>query len=378
MRVTHVVPSIAEEASGPSYCVPRLCEVLNATGADARLAVLNWAPTPVNMSYLKMFPLGLGPRRLGRSPSMQRWLEEEAVSGRVDLLHNHGLWMMPNVYAGEACRRGGCPLVVSPHGSLSTFALNRSALRKRVFWYLLHAPALRAAVCFHATAEREYEDIRRRGFRQPVCILPFGIDLPRLAEKAAGVRRILLFLGRIHPIKGVDNLLMAWQAVEHRFPDWELHVAGPDNDGYLPEMKALAEHLHSKRVVFRGPLFGEKKWHAYRTADLFVLPTHTENFGVTVAESLAAATPAIVTKGAPWSGLENHRAGWWIDIGIDPLVACLEQTLALPAARLAEMGRAGREWMKKDYSWDRVGIQLSIAYRWLLQGGETPPWVKLA
>ena len=98
---------------------------------------------------------------------------------------------------------------------------------------------------------------------------------------------------------------------------------------------------------------------------------------MTVAEALAAGTPAIVTKGAPWNGLEKQEAGWWIDIGVDPLVACLEQALALPTMRLAEMGRAGREWMKRDYSWERIGTQVSLAYRWLLEGGETPLWVRL-
>jgi len=377
MRVIHVVPAITEEAAGPSYAVPRLCESLIGRGVDVQLAALDWAPMPVSLPYLKTFPLGLGPRRLGVSPRMRRWLEEEAASGQVDLIHNHSLWMMPNVYPGRASRRGRCPLVVSPRGTLSAWALGRSALRKRIFWRILQAPALRAAACFHATAESEYKDIRRLGFRQPVCILPNGIDLPPFAEKPETGRRILLFLGRIHPVKGVDLLLRSWQSLEPRFPDWELHVAGPDNGGYLAEMQALAAQLRLERVVFCGPLLGEGKWRAYRAASLFVLPTHSENFGITVAEALAAGTPAIVTKGAPWGGLEKQGAGWWIDIGVDPLVACLEQTLALPAMRLAAMGRAGREWMKSDYSWERIGTQQSLAYRWLLEGGETPPWVRL-
>jgi glycosyltransferase involved in cell wall biosynthesis len=307
---------------------------------------------------------------------MRRWLEKEAASGRIDLIHNHSLWMMPNVYPGRASRLGACPLVVSPHGTLSTWALNRSALQKKIFWHLLQAPVLQTAACFHVTSETEREDIRRLGFRQPVCIVPNGIDLPPLAEKQEVSHRVLLFLGRMHPVKGVDFLLRSWQSVEHRFPDWELHLAGPDNGGYLAEMQGLAAQLRLEHVVFRGPLFGEEKWRAYRSASLFVLPTHSENFGMTVAEALAAGTPAIVTKGAPWGGLEKQGAGWWIDIGVDPLVACLERALELPEMRLVEMGRAGRRWMERDYAWDRIGTQVAIAYRWLLEGGEAPPWVR--
>lgn len=190
-------------------------------------------------------------------------------------------------------------------------------------------------------------------------------------------RRQLLFLGRIHPVKGVDVLLRAWQAVEHRFPDWDLCIVGPDDGGYRREMEDLAARLGLKRVVFRGPLFGEEKLRAYRESSLFVLPTHSENFGIAVAEALAAGTPAIVTKGAPWRGLENQGAGWWIDIGVDPLIACLEKALDSQPATLSEMGRAGRDWMSRDYSWDRIGEKFEATYRWILKGGETPSWVRL-
>lgn len=377
MRVIHVVPAITEEASGPSYSVTRLCESLITTGTDVRLASLDWAPMPNPPGYLKSFPLGWGPRRLGVSSPMRRWLEDEAASGAIDIIHNHGLWMMPNVYSGRACRNGSCRLMVSPHGTLSRWAFGQNRLQKEIFWRLWQGPAVRAAASFHATAESEFEDIRRFGFRQPVCIIPNGIDLPPLEQKPDGGPRQLLFLGRIHPVKGVDILLRAWKAVAHRFPDWELLVAGPDNDGYLAEMQALAAQLRLERLVFPGPLYGDTKRRAYREASLFVLPTHSENFGMTVAEALAAGTPAIVTQGAPWAGLAEENAGWWIEIGVDPLVACLEQALSASPQRLREMGRAGREWMKRDFSWDQIGAQILVTYRWLLDGGETPPWVRL-
>lgn len=377
MRVIHVVPAITKEPAGPSYSVPRLCESLINTEIDVQLAVLDCADTPVYLSYLKTFSFGLGPRRLGVSPKMRRWLRKEVTSGQVEIIHNHSLWMMPNVYPGNAVRNSRCRLVVSPRGTLSTTALGINALQKKIFWHLLQAPMLRAAACFHATAESEYEDIRRLDFKQPVCILPNGIDVPPLETISNNGRRQLLYLGRIHPIKGIDNLLHAWQAVEHRFPDWELHIAGPDNGGHLAAMQTLAAQLRLEHVIFRGALFGEEKLRAYRTASLFVLPTHSENFGMTVAEALAAGTPAIVTKGAPWQGLDKQGAGWWIDIGVDPLVVCLEQVLATPPTQLAEMGRSGREWMLRDFSWESIADQLSGVYRWLLKGGETPPCVRL-
>jgi len=377
MRVIHVVPAIAEEASGPSYSVPRLCESLITNGVDVSLASLDWAPMPSKPPYLKTFPLGLGPRRLGISPPMRRWLNDEVSSARVDVMHSHSLWMMPNVYPGRACQLGRCHLVVSPRGTLSAWARQRNAVQKRLFWRWLQAPAIRAAGCLHATAESEYEDIRRLGFSQPICILPNGIDLPPLEQGIRAGRKQLLFLGRIHPTKGIDILLRAWEAVAHRHTDWELHIAGPDNGGYLPEMRTLATQLRLDRVVFRGPLFGEDKLRAYGNASLFVLPTRSENFGMTVAEALAAGTPVIVTQGAPWAGLAEQGAGWWIEIGLDPLVAGLEQALSTSPERLEEMGRAGHQWMQRDFSWQQIGARFLATYRWLLHGGEPPPWVRV-
>ena len=377
MRVIHVVPAVADEAAGTTYAVTNICASQNARGIDAPLAALDWAPHPHPPQFLKTFPLGWGPRRLGRSPSMNRWLESEARSGRVDIIHGHGLWMMPNVYPGWACRSSNCRLVVSPHGTMSPWAMKWHTGRKAFFWKLLQKPAIQNAACFHATAESEYNDIRARGFKQPVCIIPIGIDIfPVQALKKASPRH-LLFLGRIHPVKGIDILLRAWSRVQSQFPDWTLDIAGPDEGGHLAEMQKLASSLNLERVAFLGPLYGEEKRRAYETASLFVLPSHSENFGMTVAESLAAGTPVIVTKGAPWSQLDEKQAGWWIDIGEEPLAACLRHALTLPQNRLEEMGRAGRRWMEQDFSWEKVASSFESVYQWIIAGGATPDCVRL-
>lgn len=373
--MTHVVPAIAEEASGPSYCVVRLCESLIAQGQEVTLAALDWAPMPSPPPFLKTFPLGVGPRNLGRSSAMLRWLSEFARAGSVDLLHNNSLWMMPNVYPGWVARRCGIPLVVSPHGTLSEWAMRSGSPAKRMFWPLAQKPALSATTCFHATAQSEYKDIRRMGFRQPVAVIPNGIDIPDLPPKAPGTARTLLFLGRIHPVKGLDRLLPAWQAMQGRFPEWRLRIVGPDNGGHLAEMRRLASELRLERIEFSGALYGGQKWQAYQEADLFVLPTYSENFGIAVAEALATGTPAIVSKGAPWAGLEARKAGWWIDVGLDPLIACLEDALSRPADELAQMGLRGRGWMEEEYSWARVGWQMLETYRWITQGGNKPEWI---
>ncbi len=383
MRIIQIVPAITEEASGLSYSVVRLCESLKSQNLDVTLAVLDWAPMPSPPSFLKTFPLGYGPKRLGRSPAMRLWLDGQAQSKSADILHNHGMWQMNAVYPGWAARKSGTPLVVSPRGTLSEWAMRHGSPVKKLFWPMLQRPALECAACFHATAESEYEDIRRLGFRQPVTIIPNGVDIPCLAPKKPGRSRTLLFLGRLHSKKGLDMLLPAWQAVQNRFREWRIVIAGSDVDyygksGYLEEMRLLAQKLGLERVEFVGNLYGTEKTQAYRDADIFVLPTYSENFGMTVAEALAAGTPAIVSKGAPWEGLATRQAGWWIDIGIGPLVACLEDALGRSPDNLEQMGLRGRGWMEAEFSWAHFGAQMAETYRWLLDKSlPVPDWVRV-
>lgn len=375
LQIIHVVPAITEEASGPSYSVVRLCEALLALCQEVTLVALDWAPMHSSLSFLRNFPLSWGPRRLGRSPEMKRWLIQLMASGTVDVIHNHSLWMMPNVYCGQAAYRTNVPLVVSPRGTLSEWAMQSGSSVKKIFWPLIQRPALVPAACFHATAASEYDEIRRMGFGQPVAIIPNGIDIRDFIPKTSGKFRTLLYLGRIHPKKGLDLLLRAWRVLQDRYPEWNLRIVGPDNGGYLEQLQRLAAELSLERIQFSGPLFGKHKLKAYSQADLFVLPTYSENFGIAVAEALAAGTAAIVTKGAPWAGLEQRRAGWWIDIGVDALVACLENALSHPAESLAAMGWRGRCWMEAEYSWAQIGQQMAQTYGWLLRGGDKPQWV---
>ena len=172
MRMIHVVPAISEEASGPSYSVPRLCESLIAAGADVQLAALDWPSTPSPIAL----PQDVSARAWARlvwvsSPKMRRWLNDQAASGRIDIMHSHSLWMMPNVYPGQACRQGRCRLVVSPRGTLSSWALGRNAVQKKIFWRWVQEPALRVAAVF--TLRRESRIRRHSSTRvQPTRLHP--------------------------------------------------------------------------------------------------------------------------------------------------------------------------------------------------------------
>jgi glycosyltransferase involved in cell wall biosynthesis len=387
MRVIHVIPSIHEKASGPTYSVTRLCESLRGNGDDVTLAALDWTPLDYSLApYTRLFPKGIGPRRLGRSPALRRWLDRQCGDGRTHLLHNHGMWQMNAVYPAWAAAQFNVPLVWSPRGTLSEWALQHKAGRKRLFWRVVQRNALERTTCFHATADSEHEDIRRLGFKQPIAVIPNGIDVPSSAldaAKSCSASRTVLFLSRLHPGKGLENLLQAWSALELRFPDWRLRIVGDDGGyhgtyGFRDRLVSLAHSLRLSAVTFSGPLFGVLKENAFREAALFVLPTYSENFGVAVAEALSHGTPVITTKGAPWAGLQEHNAGWWIDIGVEPLRACLQEAMHLSSAELSAKGARGRAWMERDFSWSTIGERMAETYRWVCGDRlERPPWVRL-
>jgi glycosyltransferase involved in cell wall biosynthesis len=235
------------------------------------------------------------------------------------------------------------------------------------------------ARCFHATSDAEAQDIRALGFDQPVAVVPNGIDVPHRGSPQERTKSIL-FLGRVHPVKGVPLLLKAWAAVEHDFPAWTLRIAGSDAgyygvSGHLSEVKTLAKQLGLARVDFAGEVLGDNKRSLLQSASVFVLPTKGENFGIAVAEALAHGMPAIVTKGAPWQGLEENRAGWWIDFGVDALVHALRQAIRTPPDELAAMGTRGRVWMIRDFSWEVIGQKMAETYRWLGGNSPRPTWV---
>jgi glycosyltransferase involved in cell wall biosynthesis len=381
LRSVHVIAGLDPAHGGPSYTVPRLCRALAAAGEEARLLSVGVDGRDVT-SYdggSRCFPPDWAnvpfARELRCSSGLVRALRE--LAPKVDVVHDHGLWLMPNVEAGRAALLAHKPFIVAPRGMLSSTALAFSRLKKRVVWAMLQGDLVRRASCIHATSEQEHDEIRDFGLQNPIAIIPNGIDIPELDGHSTNAGRIVLSLGRIHPKKGLDRLVRAWAQLEIAHPEWRLRIVGPDELGHAKELAALAAKLKTRRVSIEGPVAGAAKAAAYRDADLFVLPTLNENFAITVAEALAAGTPVIATKGAPWHGLERERCGWWIDHGVEPLVATLAKAMATRREALQAMGVKGRAWMKRDFSWDSVALDMLNVYRWLSLGEEVPSMVRI-
>jgi len=367
MKVLHVVPHVDEEASGPAYSVTRLCAALAEAGHEVELMCLaaRGAPAGVRLTLHPQWRLG---GRFAFSPALARDLARRA--GGFDIVHDHSLWAMPNVAAGLLVP-GRTRLVTSPRGTLGSVARARSPWLKRALWPL-QRPVLARAGLLHATSEAERADLRAAGFRQAVATIPNGVDLPTLPAGVDRTGRTLLSLGRLHPIKGLDGLLAAWARLAPRHPQWTLVLAGRGEPHHEQALRAQVRAAAVPRVVMPGPVYGAEKSALYASADLFVLPSHSENFGMVVAEALAHAVPVVASRGAPWSGLERERCGWWVEDGVETLAATLDAALALPDATRREMGQRGRGWMARGFAWDRIARDMAEAYAWARSGG-TPP-----
>lgn len=330
----------------------------------------------------------LGRRLRGWSPALRTLIFEAAV--RADIVHSHALWMVPGIYARQAAEQYARPLVISPRGMLDPWSLERARFKKRLAAWAYENRNLRAARLLHATSELEAESIRRYGLRQPIAVLPNGVDLPATADVASRDllerrfpelrgRRWLLFLGRLDPKKGLDLLLENWRRLGPEHPDWRLLIAGPDLSGYGAKLVAAvaAEPLLRERTTFTGMLEGVEKSAALTHSELFVLPTRGENFGIAIAEALAHGTPAVTTTAASWEALVEQDAGWWVAPEAGAIGAALAAALALPAGELARRGANGRSWVRAELSWDAIGERWVEVYRWLLLGGAPPGCVRL-
>jgi glycosyltransferase involved in cell wall biosynthesis len=307
--------------------------------------------------------------------SMLRLLTKVLAKGDFSIIHNHGLWHPANHWATRLAARNNIPLIIQPHGMLETWALKHKAWKKRFALALYQRSDISHANVILATSLEEYHSIRRFGFKQPIAVIPNGVTLPhnfdaQVIKNNSDNMRTVLFLSRVHPVKGLLNLIHAWKHAS--LNGWRLYIAGPSENEHIDEVLSLARALNVEdSIKYLGEVDGEKRSALYRHADLFVLPTYSENFGVVIAEALSFGVPVITTKGAPWSDLETNNCGWWIEHGIEPLIVALQSAAALSDLERHAMGRRGREYVKR-YRWDDIAQQTSDLYSWILKKSEKP------
>jgi glycosyltransferase involved in cell wall biosynthesis len=382
LPILHTVPGLAAWAGGPSRTVSALVSHLSHV-EDLSVSLLTTArrgeelvlPTSRAVE-LEVLPQSGGFDAV-RMPRLRGSLSAYLATHPHALVHDHGMWLPSNHAVASVCaRHASVPRVVSPKGMVDPAALAFGKRKKAIAWALYQHRDYARATAFQATSAAEADNLRRLGFSQPVAVISHGVTCPPIVRtpRRAGSERQALFLSRLHPIKGVADLVHAWRNV--RPHGWRLEIVGGGDTAYRRELESLvgASRLEGE-IRIRDEVTDNEKWAIYAASDLFVLPSYSENFGVVVAEALGAGLPVITTKGTPWEDIARHDCGWWIDPGAESLASALRAATGRPQSALDEMGQRGSRLISSKYSWDSVASRMAEFYRWLLGRAAKPAFV---
>lgn len=376
LQIVHTIAGTRIDHGGTSRSVPALCDALGAAGVDWRL--ITGIPADLNLAC--NFPLDVSRvlkvreskhfRQLGVGKEFCRHLAALTSANRSQcLVHDHAVWLPTNHAVAKFCRNAGVKRIVSPRGMLGAWALNHGRWKKKLAWSMYQHRDLLSADAFHATSHQEADEIRALGLKQPIAVIPNGVTFPPFSidrnQLAGDQPRVMLFLSRIHPKKGLLSLLKAWKEASPN--GWQLVLAGPDETGHQKEVEQLAEVLGiSSQVSFPGNLNDQQKWEWYRNADVFVLPSYSENFGIVVAEALAAGLPVIATHGTPWAELPVRRIGWHVPHEPTALAMAITEATTMADLDRKAMGETARAWAHEAFGWAGVADELTQFYQSVL------------
>jgi glycosyltransferase involved in cell wall biosynthesis len=384
MNLLQTIAGLYESSGGTSRVIPILCEELAKLGVS--VDVITQRLRQIQESYSVPDPelvrtnlvdgYCIARLRIVYAPRLRSFIGQVCEDRRIEIVHDNGIWLPANHAAIDVARNKRIPLVVSPHGMLEPWALAYRAWKKKIAWRLYEKRDLASVRLFFATSLEEATSLRKCGCQQPIAVVPIGVSLPELTEQGAKKPgpKIALFLSRIHPKKGLPTLVEAWKRVMPR--GWRMIVAGPDEGGHRGAVeKAVRAVGLGNAFEFVGPVKDDAKGALFRQADVFILPTMSENFGMVVTEALAHAVPVITTTGAPWKGLVEHSCGWWVRPEVGELANAIKDATTLSDGEREAMGMRGRAWVEREFSWPSVAQLMLSVYEWILNGGRAPDWV---
>lgn len=348
MRVFLSVASLHKSYGGPAFSVSQLAGALAEGGVKVGL----WTPDG-SAETSDLIPAGV--ERMGGelSAAVKRF--------GPDLIHDNGIWLPHNHHLATLSRRLGLARVVSTRGMLEPWAFRHKGWKKRLAWTLYQRRDLAGAAALHATAEAEAENLATRALGPKIVVIPNGLAIPTPRPSTNNGLMTALFMGRLYPVKGLPMLLDAWARV--RPQGWRLRLAGPDEAGHRAQLESLvAQHGLGAVVEFMGALSGDGKDRAFEEADLFVLPSHSESFGMAAGEALAHGLPVLTTTAVPWPALETEGCGWRVPPSVDGLAEGLTRATQPTRMELASMGARGRTLIAERFSWASTVAKMIALY----------------
>lgn len=380
MKVLHVIPGVSIKRGGPSSVISGLTEELSLRGIEVEVFAVSEKGDMShisNVTDVRLFPEGfLAKVWTGYSDRLAKTLMTEASN--FDLIHIHEIWHYPHFAAYKAAKHHDKPFVVTIHGTLDSWCLDHKALRKKLYSALFQKNILKRADGIHAMTENEVEVIARFVDHKRIFCISNGIDpdefdhlpdrsfletrYPELKDK-----KVILFMGRIHPKKGLDLLAKVFSAAAQARDDIHLMIAGPDEGGYAAEIvELLKSGKVLNRVTFTGMLEGHARLEALSRADIFVLPSYSEGFSMSILEAMTCKLPVIITKECNFDEVEEAGAGLLIESCEDSLWKALISLLDNSKICL-EMGTRGRNLVLEKFTWDKIADQMLRIYKDILE-----------
>ncbi|NEQ98020.1 MAG: glycosyltransferase [Cyanothece sp. SIO2G6] len=393
MKVLHVIPSLSPKLGGPTHVVLNLVKALVKRGVEAEVATTNDdgadlldVPLYQRTEYQDI-PVWFLPRF---SPPLKEFIFSSAITTwmwknvrNYDVLDNHYLFSYAPTLAGFVARRQRIPYTVRTMGQLTPWALAQSRIKKQIYSTLIEHNTLTKAAAIHCTAKDESVDVRRFGIETPTATIPLGVDSPiaqpdakpRLCSKykISESRFVVLFLSRLHYKKRPDLLLQSVHQLVQNGKDLHLLMAGTGDENYISELQSLTKKLQlGNRVTFTGFVQGTDKDLLLQGSDVFVLPSFSENFGIAVAEALAAGLPVITTPGVQISPeITAAHAGLVVDGDKEQVSQAIQSLIDNPKLR-QDLSRSGKQLAQQRYSWDAIAKQLAEVYKLIIQHRRLP------
>ena len=359
MKVLHYIPSIDRSSGGTTAYIQLLA---NELGKLTELHIVSHKEKhPINIKNSTIHYI---------SPSVLNGMKKEwktlLQEIHPDIIHINCCWMPGCAFTQKWAQQLGYKVVLTPHGMLEPWIIKRHHWTKKIPALLLYQKrAIIKADYLHATAKSEKENLLKLGYNNKIEIIANGIEVKNIALKTSWNRKKeILFLSRIHIKKGINFLIEATANLKTELQGYTINIAGECEESYINELKQLASKLGVENLIhFIGGVYGDKKWELFKKADLFVLPTHSENFGIVVAEALACGTPVITTQGTPWQELESYHCGWWTEIGTEATTKALKEFLQCTETQLEQMGKNGRKLIEEKYSSQKVAQDMVELYK---------------
>lgn len=363
MKIIHYIPSINRSCGGTSEYIRLLAEKL---GQQSELHVVTHkSQHSVPMEHCQVH--FVHKNILG---AMKQEWNTLIDAIKPDIVHVHGCWNPQCAWVQKWSQVKGYKVILTTHGMLEPWIMKRNYWTKKLPALILYQKkALRKVDYIHVTAERERDNFRSLRYNEKIKVIPNAVNVEEIKMKDSWKRsKTILFLARVHMQKGLRFLIEATATLKNELRGYKVVIAGEGDAAYIDTLKQMALQAGIQDIIsFAGGVYGEEKWNLFRKADVFVLPSFSENFGIAIAEALASGTPVITTKGTPWKDLVKYNCGWHTEIETLPTVTALKEFLRLDEKTLEMMGRNGRRLIEEKYSTQSMADEMMGLYKGLLQ-----------